>query len=835
MANTLWSQDNFNVGELSPYMYARASVQQFYNGLLTAQNVLCYPTGAAGKRFGTYYNAVMTGFTSANQTYFQTFQYLNECVYQLLFKPDNIDIYLEGILIHTVTTTGYDGDDCYNLDTTVLQNRFRVTVLGFKPKDLSRSASTPNVIVSTASDEFTLTTPATAGLILPVRFTTSGALPTTDPQIKAGVTYFAKWTSTTTVKIYYTSLDAKNDANAFTLTNAGTGTNNLIPQNTWSFADVVFKTLPVYDFDGGYDSLTFTPAATTGSSVVLTASGPIFTSAFVGGAFVGGGGVARIIGYTDSTHVTIAIQVPFDSTSAIAGVLSFLAEPAWSDARGWPQKCSSYQSRALFANTDSLPNGFWASAINDYSDYNDLQTDDDNAISWFPTSDEVNYIRFIVPYRSITVHTNSGIYSSPLSFETAITPNNFSLLLQDSTPADVVKPRNIDNQIIVVSGNDVYSLLWDGLNNAYTSDLVSVINEQLIRDPVDETPYLDLKRPGSRYVFITNAGGSMAIFQTLLTQGVKGWTPAVMEQSYGNAYFRQAASNFNGRCWFMVEREIASAQAPIVISGFTASTLTATASNFSTERGTAVKFTTAGTLPVSSPQIELDTYYFVIGVDANTFKVYETLADAESDEDAIVFTSAGTSSNVVPWPLVSTFFLEELTFETFLDCAEKYTGVATDTVTGLSRFNAQNVKMVGDGFGFEAEGNDDEVVFEAHGQPIEVEKAYIGFPIRYVVQPMPLAISISGNARSVELTHPKHIRTVNFMFNNTIGGTIDGVPIALNRFDMANIGQPPVPQRGVFEMGVMKGWEDFNNPVFTIEHDDPFDIQLLGIFYSVDV
>ena len=28
---------------------------------------------------------------------------------------------------------------------------------------------------------------------------------------------------------------------------------------------------------------------------------------------------------------------------------------------------------------------------------------------------------------------------------------------------------------------------------------------------------------------------------------------------------------------------------------------------------------------------------------------------------------------------------------------------------------------------------------------------------------------------------------------------------------------------------------DLNNPTFTIEHDEPFDIQLLGVFYSVEV
>lgn len=840
MANTEWGQDTFSKGELSPYMYARTRTQQYYQGLRTARNVLTYPQGAAGKRFGTLYNWTLSGFTSADDVYFQTFQYLNECVYQVLVRPDAIDIFLEGILCATLTGTGLDAYYIQHMDYTILENKFRVSGPGLRPKDLGRSASPTTNINSVAANVFTVATAVPAGKVIPFRITTTGTLPVTVPQIKAGVTYFYKSLTTTTLKVYSSSFNAKYDIDAYTLSTAGTGTNTIIPLNAWALTNSPIKTFPVYDFDGGYDSITFTPAAVSGAAVTITMSGTLtapatMDSKYIGGAYIGGGGVGRITGVTDTTHFVVAIEKPFDSTAAISGKLSFLGEPAWSNARGWPLKCSSYQNRAFFANTESLPNGIWGSAINDYSDFNDLQNDDDDAISWFPTSDEINFIRFIVPYRSITVHTNSGVYSSPLSFESAITPSNFSLQLQDSTPADVLQPRAIDNQIIVVSGNDVHSLLWDGINNAYTSDIVSIMSEQLIRDPVDEAPYVDLRRAGSRYVFVINRGGSLAIYQTLLTQSVSGWTPNVTEQSYGESYFRQCASNFNGRAWFVTEREIATEEAGIPLIFWTPSTLTANGSNFSTTQATAVKFTGGPDLPDSTPPIEADTFYWVIGVDANIFKVYPSKADAEADENGMVFTSDGAGSTVIPFRLVTNFFLEELSFDTFLDCAEYYSGAATDTVTGMARFNAQEVKMVGDGFGFSAQGNNDSVEFIAHGQPVEVSEAYIGFPIRTVMEPMPISIP-AGVLNGVSVpTHPKHVRTINFMFNNTIGGTVNGVPIAINTFNQTTLGEPPVPRRGIFNYGSMNGWNDFDTPLFTLEHDEPFNIELLGLFYSVDI
>jgi hypothetical protein len=843
MAYQLWSQDVFSKGELSPFMYARVTVNEYLNGLKTAQNVLTYPTGAAGKRFGTLYDATLTGFTMPNQLFFMTFQYLNECVYQLIFTPLNIAIYLEGILIANVTTTLNDWQ-VYNISSTVLGAIFRVSGQGFAPYDLTRSNDSAVTITGSSGNTFTVASqPYSVGQVIPAIFTTNGTLPSTTPIITTGVTYFINIISSTSFSVYASSYNAKFNIDPFVINNTGSGTNQITTQNTWSWANTVFKNLPVYDFNGSvtsYDALTFTPGAVTGSGVTVTVSGGGYAplnSSYVGGAFIGAGGTSRITAVASATSFTVAIQDPFDSTNAIQGSLVLLAEPAWSTLRGFPQIASSYQNRALFANTPSLPNGFWASVINDYSNFGDLTNDDDDAISWYPTSNNVNYIRFIVPYRSITVHTNTGIYSSPLSDIAAITPSNFTLQLQDSTPADVLQPQAIDNQVVVISGNDAHQMLWDGINNAYTSDIVSVISEQTIRNPVDETAFVDLTKAGSRYIFIINENGSMAIFQTLISQNVAGFTPQIMEQSYGNASFLQCASSADGRCWFVVQREIASALSGIAISGFTSTTLAATSSNFSTTVPTAITFTTTGTLPASTPQIAVETYYWAIGTDANDFMVYLSQEDALNAVNNVIFTSAGSTSDVVPWPLTTIYTLEELTTETFLDCAVYFNnnGTPIDTITTGALFNAQDVKMVGDGFGYDAIGVNNQVVFEAHGQDVAVNEGYIGFPINMIIEPMPLTLANGPSAKNTTLTKPKHVRSIRFMFNNTIGGSINGIPIALKPFDLAEVGEPPFPASGIFEISPFGGWDDFNNPTYTIFHDDPFNIQLLGVFYSVDI
>ena len=839
MAEAIWSQDIFSKGELSPLMYSRVTVDAYYNGLKTARNCITYPQGGVGKRFGTLFNAEVSGITSYTESLLEAFTYNDECVYLIVFIPDNILIYLEGVLIYTVPTTSITAEMMPLIDTTIIESNFRITSGVFAPKDLVRSSEAANVIASVSSTEITLTNVTTDAIIAPVSFTVAGGtIIQTTPQILENEIYFLKTTSTTTGVIYPTAVDAGNETNAIAIDGAGTGTTTAFIQNAWTLSTISFSKLPTFDFNDAsrdYSGVTFTPGATSGYNQTLTATaGTPFLASDVGGSFSGNGGTCRIITYTSSTVVRVDIVTAFDNVNGIPGTEAFLAEPAWSDARGWPSKCSSFQNRAVFANTRSLPNALFLSVTNDYNNFDGLEGQDDSAILWYPSSDNVNVIRFIVPYRSLTIHTNTGVYSTPLSFEQAVTPSTFSMTLQDSTAANSVQPRALDNQVIIISGNDVYSMLWDGFNNAYTSNIASIANEHLIRTPIDEASYVDINRAGSRYMFIINSNGDMVIYQTLVSENVAGFTPSDLTQTYGNAYFRWVANSLNGRCWFMVEREIAEAVAGDLVAGFTTDTLTVTTpSTFTSGIVTAFKISTTTSLPDASITMVVGDYYWAVPTDTTNVTVYTSYADAVAEEGALTFTSAGVGCTLTPWPLSTKFYLEELSFDVFTDCTYVYSGVAEDTFTGLSRFNAQMVKAVGDGYGFEEEGNNDEVILNAHGQAVEAEEVSIGFPITTHIETLDAAVPGALSFKGTSLTFPSHVRAANLMFNETIGGFVNNAPIQIETLEETIPGEPPTAASGVMEITPMLGWDNESGSI-SITHDDPFDIKLIGIFYRIE-
>ena len=872
MPQTLWSQDIFTKGEISPLMYARVSVSPYYNGLKTATNVITFPQGAAGKRFGTFYQSTIAGVTSANQIYFNSMQYLNECIYLIVFIPGFVNIYLEGLLVYQITNSPITENLIRLLDHTVLDNIFRVTCGIIAPQDITRTADAANTITNfdTANNIITLLNPYTTGLVYPVRFSfTPGggnSLFTSNQQVLKQKTYFLYMLSPTTAQIYLTAPNAKAQLNPISILSAGVGAQQATILNTWTIAPAAIITYPVFDFTGGrlWQKSTFTVSGLTGNAInlIFAAGGGdtfAFTSAYIGGVFFAPDrGIGRIQSITNANVAVIASVVAFTQTTAYLGSSNLsVTTPAWSDEFGWPRVCSSFQNRAFFANTDLLPNGLWGSVVNDYDNFDDSQVDSDNAISWYPTSDDINFIRFIVPYRSLTIHTNSGVFSTPLSVEIAITPLNFSLTIQDSTPAEAVQPRGIDNQIVILSGNDAHSLLWDGFNNAYQSNIISVANEQLIRNPVDEAAFVDLTRAGSRYMLIVNDDGTLAIYQTLISEDVQGFTPAILEQTYGNAYFRWVATSYDGRGWFVTERDfyqlgstypittyttftIGDAIPFFLLSGVGFDLLDGNPFNllqndfiFPTGEISRFIFTTTGSLPASTPQVQLNTIYWAIPTDNLDFRVYATLADAELTINPFQFTSAGVNSSVTPYVLVPNFVIEELSFNAKVDCAYQYTGTPQSLFSGLPRFDNQAVKINGDGYGFDYIGVDNSVQTIAHGVSVPVSSAQIGFPINVTIEPLPLSI-FQGSTKGSNLMTPTHIRDVTLMLADTIGGFVNGVPITLQNFDEVPIGSPPVPTNGIFEYAIMAGWDDYKNIGLVITHNEPFDIKLIGLFYKVD-
>jgi hypothetical protein len=94
---------------------------------------------------------------------------------------------------------------------------------------------TPTISAAVTGNLWTLGSAQNWTRIHPIKLSTTGALPTTTPQVAAGTVYWLRLASTTTGTLHPTALDAVNGTNVITVTNNGSGTHTATAYDSASF------------------------------------------------------------------------------------------------------------------------------------------------------------------------------------------------------------------------------------------------------------------------------------------------------------------------------------------------------------------------------------------------------------------------------------------------------------------------------------------------------------------------------------------------------------------------------------------------------------------------
>ena len=841
-----YDQSNFSLGEVDPTIQKRTDWEGYYKALQKARDVLIIPQGGATSRWGTKFVAELTIVDTTQPTYCDCTNYIlgDNTIYVLVWEANSLKIYLENVLVATVSTA-FAQEDIPNLRPYQVQEVVVIAWGRGRPYQLTLGFDSANTITGVSGNTLTVTTALPIGAIYPVQFSTGGSLPVTNPQIYTQVTYFAKVITTNSVALFSSAQDAVKNINQYTVTNAGVGPNNLFVQNNWNLSTITFDFIPGYDFNHNYDAITFTPSATSGAAVTVTLSAPLstLTSQFVGGFFAGNGGILRITSVADTSHFTGYTTEDFHDTSAIQGSLAILTEPAWSDARGWPALVSAYQNRLVFGRTISLPNGRWLSVVNSFYNFNDSETLDDDAISWYPNGAGIGFIQALTSARTLVVHTNTNTQSTPVLNEVPITPANANFPEQSKFGALPIQPIYLDNQIIFVDkGNNCINMIWEITQSAFVTKNISIPSSGLIRLPVDMAAYAQPVVTDGFYALFINSDGTLANFQSLLEEDIRAWSLMTTKGQTPidqNSNGEDVTHNFIhvttalDRCWFLIQRYVPTAQTGVLITGFTGSNNTLFALNHGLPVGevSQITFQTSGTLPVTSPAIYTTNYYFAVAITTNSFQIYETKAQAQtaisnpSLANPIVIQSAGTNTNVVYWPLKPKIYLEELSFDVFTDCTFTYSySSPVSNISGLQALNGLVVQIKADGYVL----NQQTVV---NGEiPLSTPASNIAVGLQFVPTVTPLPISIPGQMGGVY--NPQHVKSFYIAYVDSVGMQVEAYDIPTITMQDFVVGEPAVPQTGIFQYNAMSGWDA--TATFDITQPYPLPMTITGLSYRLE-
>jgi hypothetical protein len=107
MSRVIQVQTNFTSGELDPKLRARIDLQQYYNGLEQAQNIVIQPQGGFVRRNGTKYVTSLPS-SAADGARFVHFEFSVDDSYMLLFVDERMYVFKDGVQITDINGSGDD-------------------------------------------------------------------------------------------------------------------------------------------------------------------------------------------------------------------------------------------------------------------------------------------------------------------------------------------------------------------------------------------------------------------------------------------------------------------------------------------------------------------------------------------------------------------------------------------------------------------------------------------------------------------------------------------------------------------------------------------------------
>jgi hypothetical protein len=227
-------------------------------------------------------------------------------------------------------------------------------------------------------------------------------------------------------------------------------------------------------------------------------------------------------GATDADWTISAISLTIPTYDFGTG-----AEPVWSVTRGYPVACTFHMGRLWFAGSPSKPTSVWGSRVNGFFDFTWVETlgviPDDHGIFDTIESNQYNQILSIFSGRALQVFTSGAEYVNTTEI---ITPNASSWAKQTNYGSKRIRPISIDGATLFIdsSGRTIRQFIFDFNEDAYVSNNITLLASHLMTDIIDIGAIKGTSLDVSDYVYIVNTDGTVAVMNTLRSEGVLGWT-----------------------------------------------------------------------------------------------------------------------------------------------------------------------------------------------------------------------------------------------------------------------------------------------------------------------
>lgn len=194
---------------------------------------------------------------------------------------------------------------------------------------------------------------------------------------------------------------------------------------------------------------------------------------------------------------------------------------AWNPQKGYPRAVSISKQRLLFAGSAGYPQHVWASAIQQYLNFQ-FGTADDEAFRFELDGPRNSPIRHLVPAKQLLVLTEADEMSLKGGQEKPITPTNIQKTDESTMGANFVRPVKVGNEMVFVqaAGRKIPAIGYRFEVDGFSSPDRTIFASHITGPGIVQLAHQ--KDPDST-IYAVRADGQLAVCAYDIDQEVTGW------------------------------------------------------------------------------------------------------------------------------------------------------------------------------------------------------------------------------------------------------------------------------------------------------------------------
>lgn len=264
-------------------------------------------------------------------------------------------------------------------------------------------------------------------------------------------------------------------------------------------------------------------------------------------------GLVLINSVTSAQVAVGTIRTDLSATQAASPGAWTREDTVWSDEFGYPGAVTLYQQRLVLAGSTKYPQAIWFSETGVYLSF-ELGTDDDDAISFTLSSDQLNPIVHLAQMNTLIALTFGGEFTITAGNDAAITPTNISVKNPSPYGCNNIRPVRVGTEIMFIqrAGKKLYAVAYDPDSFvSYSANDMTVLAEHITGSGVLDMAY---QQQPDAFIWLVRNDGVLISLAIDRAQDVIAWSRQTTEGAFESV--ASIPTENNDAVYVLVRREV---------------------------------------------------------------------------------------------------------------------------------------------------------------------------------------------------------------------------------------------------------------------------------------